>query len=874
LNPGEVASRKYWVGTTQSYTTGPSFDGVCHWVYPNIINAATASYSKIFPSYTPNRVPFKSESPTSGLTYSVNFYDKGVTDDDPFGNWNQDQLKWDVKDSGEYTFTANVKLTAWCDMNGYDNDFGTGTASFTPSAYNPLYYPGYAFGSAPGPLGNYQCGLQARLTIKRRRGGVVSDIGSTAYPFQMNKTSYWTPTNPNWKNFGRYQPSSWENVPVSISSQSTYFAKGDEVWVELSYYVQALAGSTIFSPTRSSSISFYEYYNPPGGDDPVERTSIVGEWFVRLEAASYVFNDPSPKSSEGSIIEANSFLPKDMTCKDFLLGILKSFNLHIEPDRQIERLYYIEPRDDYYYDGSNGTSDYVDWSDRLDADSVELIPMGELIAKYYTFENKDESDYWNKKFKEDRGRAYSTYTKEIENDFLKNEVKISVPFGTTTMINNPEESDVVMPSIVQKDTNGSAKPVSNSLPRMLIWGGVRPYTAHRGGSNILLQNPAYPASTVGWEMLSSVNVAGQASATSSIFTYYPYAGTVDNPVDPIYDINWYNMSAGDFVYYDHARWTTENLYNKYWSNFVNEVSDPASKVVTGSFNLSPKDIYNLDFRKIYVVDGNYLRLQKVIDYDPVVNSLTKCEFLKLKAPSKFTRRSLVVDATGNSDIEASAVVSVFHPIVSTTYELAPIKKRPEYGYSNTTPGTNISNNSTITTSGLSNFVGSGGKNIKINGNENAIGNNSNNVHISSGNGNYISGNVTNVNVIGTDKKYISESDVTYINGIRYKNGIPVSKSNVINGGIDAAVVRQSDSTTINVINAGEDVVITGGSSTYENVINPGMDMILPDVLELGILTTANPNPRTNQSGGFILTGVNIATQSMVQIVREKSFNRS
>ena len=876
LNPGEVTSRKFWVGTTQSYTTAPSFDGVCHWVYPNTTNVATASFTKIFPTSVANRVPFKAETSTNGLTYSVNFYDKGVTDNDPFGNWNGDQLKWDVKDSGEYKLSINVKLTAWCDMNGYDYDGGTGTASFNPSTYNPLYYPGYSYGSAPGPLGNYQCGLQAQVSIKRRRAGVVSDIGSTTYPFQMNKTSYWTPTNPNWKSFGRYQPSSWENVPLSIDSSSTYFAKGDEVWVELKYYVQAKPGSQLYavSPVRNTSVSFYELYDPPGGDDPIERTDIVGEWFVRLEAASYIFNDPSPKSSEGSIIEANSFLPKDMTCKDFLLSILKTFNLHIEPDRQIERLYYIEPRSDYYYDGSNGTSDYVDWSDRLDADSVELIPMGELIAKFYTFENKEESDYWNKKFKDDRGRAYSSYTKEIENDFLKNEVKVSIPLGTTIMINNPEGSDVVMPSILQKDTNGSAKPVSNSLPRMLIWGGIRPYTAQRGGSNILLQNPAYPSSTVGWEMLSSINVAGAIGSTSSIFTYYPYAGTVDNPVDPVYDINWYNMSAGDFVYYDHARWTNENLYNKYWKGFIDEVSDPASKVVIANFNLSPKDIYELDFRKIYVVDGNYLRLQKVVDFDPVVTGLTKCEFLKLKAPSKFTRRSLVVDSSGNSEIEAGAVVSVFHPIVSTTYELAPIKKRPEYGYSNTTPGTNISNNSTVTTSGLSNFVGSGGKNIKINGNENAIGNNSNNVHISSGNGNYIAGNVTNVNVIGTDKKYISESDVTYINGIRYKNGIPVSKSNVINGGIDAAVVRQSDSTTINVIHAGEDVVISGGSSTYENVINPGMDMILPDVLELGILTTANPNPRTNQSGGFISTGINIATQSMVEIVRQKSLYKS
>ena len=172
---------------------------------------------------------------------------------------------------------------------------------------------------------------------------------------------------------------------------------------------------------------------------------------------------------------------------------------------------------------------------------------------------------------------------------------------------------------------------------------------------------------------------------------------------------------------------------------------------------------------------------------------------------------------------------------------------------------------------MSNFVASGTKNVKINGNENAVGNGAQNIHISSGNGNYVVGNVQNVNMIGTDKKYVTESDVTYINNIRYKNGIAISKSNVINGGYNIAVVRQSGSTTINVINGGEDIVIEGGSSTYENVVNAGFDAILPDVKELGISTSTNPNSRTNLSGAFTL---NTGSQSVAQVVRQADSFRS
>ena len=865
LNPSEVEERRFRVGTTQSYTTGAAFTNVCTTSYPNFTNSNTSATSSIFPSALPNRMPFKAE--TSTATFSINFFDNGTSNGN-IGNWDQDQYKWIIKEEGEYKLAAKIGLSALCVMNGYNSPPGSsGTSSFFPGTRS--YYPGdpqVLNQVAPGPLPAGETGLIITATLKRSRAGVISTIGSSSYQFQMNRSSVWSPTNTNWKNFGTYQPTSWENVNLTVESSSFYFSKNDECWVEITHYVQAKPGTTPpDGPTRKTSKSFWEVQ--PSGL-PKE---IRGEWFYDIKSLSYVFNEPSEKSVEGGLINASSFLPKDMTCKDFLLGIIKMFNLHIEPDRQVERKYYIEPRDDYYYDNPAIPTQVEDWSQKIDESSVELTPMGELIAKYYVFENKEETDFWNQKFKDDRGRPYSQYTKEVENDFLKNEAKITIPFGTTIMINNPEDSDVVIPAIIQRETNGSFKPVSNSAPRILIYGGLRPYTAGRGGSTINLQNPQFPQSTSGWELLSSLT---STSASASIYNYYPYAGTVDQPLDPLYDLNWYNMEEGDFVYFDHARWTNENLYNKYWKRFIDEVSDPSSKVLTANFYLTPKDIFNLDFRKIYLVDGNLFRLQKVYDYDPVNEGLTKCELLKLKSGVKFVRRTLFVDGAGNVESTFNERIDQTRAITTTVKEVAPRKKKPEYGFGNTTPGSQISNNGTITTSGLSNFVASGSKNVKINGNENVVGNNANNVHISSGNGNFISGNVKNVNIIGTDKKFVTESDVTYINGIRYKNGIAISKANVINGGQDVAVVRQSDSTTANVLNAGEDVVITGGSSAQENVVNAGIDSILPDVAELGIVSTTNPNPRTNLSDGFRVAELNLATQSLVTLVRERQAQRA
>lgn len=875
LNVAQVKSRKFSVGLTSSYTTGASWRAVQNSYYPNFVDAS------LLPSTTQNRVPFIKEDMSVG---TVSFYDWGS---EGFGNWDQSQWKWKVPANGEYELKANVILSAWVIMNGFKGGLANGTASFTANVSqsaqappNPAYYPG-ASGihsqnpSNPNWLGDSSTGLGLKFRFIRVRNGVKTPIQEVKEVFKMNGTGLWTPTNSNWKSFGRYQPSTWENKVVTVTSNSVYFQENDEVYLEIEQYVQAAAGNWSNLTSRTCGVGFFELYREtvanPGGTpyQQVTRKEINGEFYYTIHSSSFIYNEPSSKAVEGSTLFMANVLPKDLSCKDFLLSIIKSFNLHIEPDKQVEKLYYIEPRDDYYKTGTGGSSDYVDWSSKVDYDSIEIIPMGELIAKYYTFENKAETDYWNKKYKDDRGREYMYYKKEVDNDFLKNEVKISIPLGSTVMINNPADSDVVMPAVYQRESNGSAKPVSNSLPRMLYWGGMKPYTQYRGSKFIPLNNPAY-GDSYGWELLSTSQSAG-SSATSSQYLFYPYAGTVDSPVDPVYDINWYNMQEGDFVYWDNARWTNENLYNKYWSNFINEVSDPASKVITANVHLTPKDIFNLDFRKIYVIDNNYLRLQKIYDYNTVNTGLTKCEFLKLKSPAKFSRRSQIINWNGISDPVFSQVSITGRPVSQLEVMVAPGRKKPDYGFINTTPGLELSNNLSIVTNGLSNVVASDSKNVKINGNENSIGNAVENIHISSGNGNFIIGGAKNVTLIGTDKRYVVESDVTYINNVRYKNGVAISKANVINGGLDVAVVRQSLNVTINVVNGSEDVVISGGSQAYENVINSGQDTILPDVAELGIATVVNPNPRTNASGPYTLS---LGTQSLAEAVRQIKSNSS
>lgn len=888
LSPTQVQDRSFSVASSWEITN------VCIPTYGWFNTSATSSGSyaynqgyqtsgAIFGTTVANKIPFFIDGGYySTATGSIYFGDGiGATGLGVGGNWNTTTYRWKVKQSGKYGLNCNLRFESWVDINGYENSGPVNGTQSIPTPLNPQQgYDGwvYSTGNYRYWLGDPKLNVIMYMVRKKvyETNPTYTEIGRSTVVMPRDKVYNYTPADPyttaqssvneGWASyFGRFQRTGWKDIPINGIFDG-YFAKDEEVWIEVKYTMEGYSTYGT-SPCCIMYVTNYTWDGDSGRYD-TNYMEVNANWYLRLKGLSYnnnqwsgsistLYNTPSPKSTENSIIYGREFLPKDMTCKDFLKNIIKTFNLYIEPDRQIEHLYYIEPRDDYYYTGSNGSSDYVDWTTKMDADSVEIVPMGLLLAKSYVFQNKSETDYWNKRFKDERGRDYMLYRKEISNDFLKNEFKIDTTFGSTVMINNPDHSDVVMPAVHMRENN-VVKPVSNSAPRMLIWVGIKPYAGI--GGNGILPNPTSP--NPGWELISSLDVIGQQAIAASASTVYPYAGTVDSPRDPYYDINWFNMEEGDFVYWDYAMWTNANLYNTYWKNFIDEVSDPASMVVKADFNLSPKDIFDIDFRKIYVVDGVYYRIQKIIDYDPVKPGLTKVELLKLKHPTKFTRRSYYPWDTINAYADFTRPVTVY------VNHFPPKKVKTLTGdYNNTLPH-NIGHGS-IHVTGKGNYIGPS-RNISVNGVENHIGNGSSNVNIS-GNGVIVGAGLENIHVIGTSNISINESDVSYINGIRYKHGVPVSRCNIIDGGITSATVSNyllrkntNMNVVINVVDASEDTIIESGSATHEDVIDGGMDMILPDLPELGLTTRTTPFPKTNYTSG---ADVSSYTYSIADIVR-------
>ena len=304
---------------------------------------------------------------------------------------------------------------------------------------------------------------------------------------------------------------------------------------------------------------------------------------------------------DGSPLTMADAIPKNIKIKDFFKWICLMHNLYIDVDVSNPKNYFIEPRNDFYDNGA-----IVDWTNKLAVDKDLIIkPLGELDAIRYEFKYKLDKDYYNTKFNDLYQYPYGTHRKDIVNDFLKNTKNIEVGFSPTPMV-TVGGNDRVIPQIITVNA-GVVGEMKQFNIRILYYGGVK-------------------------STANSWSYTGAVSGTTTETTY-PYAGHLDDVTTPTLDINF---GVPNEVFYYTNVYTNNNLFNKYYSEYIEEITDKDSKIVTGYFNLSPYDIATLDFRNQFWVDKHLLRLNKIYDYNPISSGLTKCEFIKIKKANTFT----------------------------------------------------------------------------------------------------------------------------------------------------------------------------------------------------------------------------------------------
>lgn len=366
----------------------------------------------------------------------------------------------------------------------------------------------------------------------------------------------------------------------------------------------------------------------------------VDEVRLRVLANSLYYNGVSTDTiNEGMTMLMNNTLPPpDTKLRDILMSLIRMFNLYVEADPDNPKNLIIEPRDSYYLTGSNNA---LDWTSKLDeSQEFTITPLGELDCKSFYFTYKEDSDYYNSKYKRSTNDIYGKWLQPVTNDFSKEQKTIDVIFSPTPLVGNTQSNRIV-PHIYQFDEQNNTITRKATNLRILFWGGL------------LTSTPTY------------IVKATYPTTVLHNLSQYPYAGHLDNPYSPDYDLCWglpqelfygYNQ----YIAPPNLEYTNNTLYNKFYKSLIDEISDKDSKIVNCYMRLTPEDMEFLSFRKVYAVKGYYYRLQKIEDYNPINNGLTKVEFLKIKDGQnfQFTKDVLIGGVLGTigTDIAPGFVV--------------------------------------------------------------------------------------------------------------------------------------------------------------------------------------------------------------------------
>jgi hypothetical protein len=543
----------------------------------------------------------------------------------------------------------------------------------------------------------------------------------------------------------------------SVNQSSTSTAEGVHIYNSNYLFTE------LFIP-KELSPSISDEWNEILFENILDEYSMIPTGFFKVEVESNAV-------LEQMELDFNSIIPT-VGMKDLLTSVFKMFNLYVEVDPNNESNLLIETRDDFYKAG--GTKD---WTYKLARDrDIALEPLGVLTDREYIYTYKEDGDYYNQRYQNNRGHAYGRQRIEVDNDFVQSTKEVSVIFSPTPLVNdNP--SNRIIPKIYDADIEDGYKPTEANI-RVLYYGGLLP------------SNPT-------WDFIGMQD-APLNQPSNAIWTAqstYPYAGHWDNPLTPTLDINFGLILE---MYYQTNGYTGQlqvinaGLYNVYHRNYINEITDKDSKVMTAMFYIEPTDINTLDFRDQIVIDNAYWRLNKVMNYNPFKEGLTKVELIKIKEPVTFQKKSKKLNLGGLIGKERM-------PNSSTEIRTNGNKYPPFQGKVN----------------GRDNSVGYSVSAFNIVGSNNTIGEGSRNVVIL-GDRNEVVGGLHNVQLINTNGVIVSESNTTFINGKQQEN------RDVLDGSKDS--VRALDGgTNVFTVDGGEDIVQKQFSDNAIYIVEGGQD---------------------------------------------------
>jgi len=338
----------------------------------------------------------------------------------------------------------------------------------------------------------------------------------------------------------------------------------------------------------------------------------------------------SANATEDIVLNMKHLLPKGIQQKDFFASICRMFNLYVYEDPQKTTHLLIEPYIEFYRTGagflkvndvgelllhgetgdttgllllSDPIADSIDWSNKLDySKEISIKPMSELNARYYDFLYTEDDDYYNEAYNKKYNETYADRKEDTGFQFADDRSEVKVIFSPSIL--TASSDDTKLRANLFKQTNQLEERKDNNIRIMFFKNST--------STNYHIRK-VYPDNS---------NLTHPHGLDA-----YGYAGHLDDPIEPTLDLNF---GAPNEVYFKLANpYPSANLFNAWWDEYLAEIINKDSKLLSCYLYLTVQDIYSLDFAQLIYIDGALWRLNKVIDFNPNIVQTTKVELLRV-----------------------------------------------------------------------------------------------------------------------------------------------------------------------------------------------------------------------------------------------------
>lgn len=481
-------------------------------------------------------------------------------------------------------------------------------------------------------------------SIKMQTGAYTtqaSAVGNTAYPSQkipvlvgvkkemQNPYAWWVPAGykvkvqvqvrwetPNTTSCTTYGMCSPTNAKIG------YVSLSDE-------YRNAFTGSNgvhFFGGTSFYGNCCDGFINNSGSN--IDIGSVTHVWADKSKPYFKVTPIPNEAFNIGETYALPDVLPCDITQTNFIKGIAHMFNLQFRTDSQAKTV-YIEPFDDFFGE----KNDAIDWSSKLDyskeiKDSFKVGLHEEMSWEYKPDGSDGLMKFVNEAFKPlDTAYHFFNHIELVGERYTKGLKRFVNPVFASTWTDwnadagggggvHPKLMPVINKTHSIYGYGVAPRPsrpdkITKYAPRIMKYNG-----------DILGPNHANFMTSWNFQHLSGGVPHAHGDGYSPRAMFVDWEDTSGDLFSNLsFENEWINPPQTT-TWFPNA-----GLYDLFWRNMIEQYkANP--RIRTAYFKLTMSDMILIDLRRLVYVDGSYWRVNKIIDYSPAKNELTKVELVQ------------------------------------------------------------------------------------------------------------------------------------------------------------------------------------------------------------------------------------------------------